>query len=764
MSFQSHRQQTNSNSSGGDPLGVTDTDSKETPSPPPLPARPAKVELGTHEMLRELRRPSSSTSMPTTATPGSSSSASFPSTGFSRIRKVSHGNVSKQTTKATAALPEPKKEELSMLPHDSLGRKLWCYFQVDPGMADVRDLVADNSTAVLVLSQSAHRHTNASLDMSAAVNDNVLFLDHPLDSDQSKFTTASGIYGSADQSSVNAIGMLPPMEDIMLAISDTDAPRATIFDVLDEDMTASPALVRLRVAHNVKCSLPDGRGVQAMVISGGPLEKSLVVDSAVTTLSSRIYDGMDSVYSTLLPQATESITTDDYVKVDIEQIMQFAHGIEMRTHPVAPDVESGKAEQQPGGSEVRKKLSWIIPNPRPSSSSSTTNKMDVDTETWQALVLQLQEHLMGYINRLDKDTSMCGDIESRRKICVALLECVEKPTMESLYHTLFAPKQTAGKYDDLAQDEQFASKVAALNMADIKLIHLGLDTPLQEDLQQICMEAGQLLNRMNDARCPAEKLKQIVDAHKCVVDRMDRLNERIKGSQTGDLPLLSADGILPLLIYSVIKSNPSRFISNLRYIQRYRTRTLLASQYEYCMTNTQAIASFVDTVDARQLGLSAEVSSSALAMERVMHPALASLHNLLVNNVVSNMGIDVVQGVADGGKKVAVGVYDATLGKLIDTSSQLIFKTAPWKTTATSPTEREMDEKKVVIGQEDVISGVRTVLNDASQQLALPNPKRAPPKIHDKFLDTTTKTEDLTAEDISLLLKSYQELASFYSS
>ncbi|KAI8319263.1 hypothetical protein GQ54DRAFT_244827, partial [Martensiomyces pterosporus] len=57
------------------------------------------------------------------------------------------------------------------------------------------------------------------------------------------------------------------------------------------------------------------------------------------------------------------------------------------------------------------------------------------------------------------------------------------------------------------------------------------------------------------------------------------------GDSESDDTLLSADSILPLLIYSVVKANPPRFISNLRYIQRYRTRALLTSQFEYCMTN-----------------------------------------------------------------------------------------------------------------------------------------------------------------------------------
>ncbi|KAJ2395470.1 hypothetical protein GGI23_004288, partial [Coemansia sp. RSA 2559] len=198
----------------------------------------------------------------------------------------------------------------------------------------------------------------------------------------------------------------------------------------------------------------------------------------------------------------------------------------------------------------------------------------------------------------------------------------------------------------------------------------------------------------------------------------------------------------------------------------------------YCLTNALAAASFVDSVDAKKLGLSAELSSSAL--ERAMPPALAALHSLLVNNVVSNVGMEVVQGVADGSRKVAVGVFDATLGKLIDSSSQFIFK-GGWR----SPSEREMQQQQAVdtemddavdektVDQDNVILGVRNVLNSASVQLshgikghlprrgsaAATKSASAPPKINERFLNV--QADDLTIKEVTQLLASYKELANY---
>ncbi|KAJ1980506.1 hypothetical protein H4R34_002433, partial [Dimargaris verticillata] len=81
------------------------------------------------------------------------------------------------------------------------------------------------------------------------------------------------------------------------------------------------------------------------------------------------------------------------------------------------------------------------------------------------------------------------------------------------------------------------------------------------------------------------------------------------------LATLSADDLLPLMIYTVVRYNPPRLVSNLRYLQRYlyherQTRGIPA----YCLTTLAAAASFVETVDFAALGLGAHqlVASPAL--------------------------------------------------------------------------------------------------------------------------------------------------------
>ncbi|EGG06214.1 uncharacterized protein MELLADRAFT_71963, partial [Melampsora larici-populina 98AG31] len=47
----------------------------------------------------------------------------------------------------------------------------------------------------------------------------------------------------------------------------------------------------------------------------------------------------------------------------------------------------------------------------------------------------------------------------------------------------------------------------------------------------------------------------------------------------------STDLILPILIYMIIKSNPTNLISNLRYIRRNRFKQFLKGESDYCLVN-----------------------------------------------------------------------------------------------------------------------------------------------------------------------------------
>ncbi|WVF68072.1 hypothetical protein IAT40_002835 [Kwoniella sp. CBS 6097] len=64
-----------------------------------------------------------------------------------------------------------------------------------------------------------------------------------------------------------------------------------------------------------------------------------------------------------------------------------------------------------------------------------------------------------------------------------------------------------------------------------------------------------------------------------------------------------ADLILPIIIYSVVKSNPPQLASQLMYLRRYRSAICLTGEASYAIVNLTAVVEFIEHVDLAELGL-----------------------------------------------------------------------------------------------------------------------------------------------------------------
>lgn len=73
-------------------------------------------------------------------------------------------------------------------------------------------------------------------------------------------------------------------------------------------------------------------------------------------------------------------------------------------------------------------------------------------------------------------------------------------------------------------------------------------------------------------------------------------------SRTSSPTPVSGDIILPLMIFSVVKANPSHFVSHLLYTQRFRNQRI-GGEESYCLVNLMAVADFLENVDLKVLGL-----------------------------------------------------------------------------------------------------------------------------------------------------------------
>ena len=138
---------------------------------------------------------------------------------------------------------------------------------------------------------------------------------------------------------------------------------------------------------------------------------------------------------------------------------------------------------------------------------------------------------------------------------------------------------------------------------------------------------------------------------------------------------VSGDVILPLMIYSVVKSNPPHLLSHLLYIQRFRNESF-GGEESYCLINLLAAAEFLENVDLAVLGLQAEgVDTSDLTPLPVARSRSASVDGILPTPATpgSESGAAArlrgrveqqVDAIAGSANKVLSGVVDSSFGVL----------------------------------------------------------------------------------------------------
>ncbi|KAI9895010.1 MAG: hypothetical protein M1814_000232 [Vezdaea aestivalis] len=190
-----------------------------------------------------------------------------------------------------------------------------------------------------------------------------------------------------------------------------------------------------------------------------------------------------------------------------------------------------------------------------------------------------------------------------------LEEAVERRACEKIYSRIWRHRST----DDEERDEKLRSRTAALAVVGIGLQDLGIDMnddalgTKQQDIKNKLEGARASLAKMSDERWPLAKLKHLEAAHKSIVETLSHFRSSSS----------SADEILPALIYTLITSPPQgiNVISNVLFIQRFRSIDKIDGEAAYCLTNLEAAISFLDTVDLASLRES-ELSNQAITQPR----------------------------------------------------------------------------------------------------------------------------------------------------
>lgn len=345
-----------------------------------------------------------------------------------------------------------------------------------------------------------------------------------------------------------------------------------------------------------------------------------------------------------------------------------------------------------------------------------------------------------------------------------LIEFIESRITGEYHLTLFQPKQS----DDAIRDESFSSRIAALNLANFKLDHLGVYFDLEKHVHLIetIDSVGPDFVQLDGAKVPLEKLNIILNLHQRIIQAIDQLQQpppgaSITSSRDSSVssfapPIaINADSLLPLLIFVVVKANPPNLISNLRFIQRFRYEHFLTEQYSYALTNMMAIVSFIENVDFNSLGLSSEihlspVEDSSFTQSLLSWPGLPSLP------LAGRVGKEIVGATGEGFKAIS-GVANMMLGRFLptrvstarevqDTSSSYSFNPLPYLTSHLTTGFRSTKGKHVDQSEEnakEILKSIRRL-------------KIRPPS--EKF--NQISSSELRVSDIGELLDDYHRISS----
>ncbi|SCV02014.1 LAME_0G20010g1_1 [Lachancea meyersii CBS 8951] len=186
-------------------------------------------------------------------------------------------------------------------------------------------------------------------------------------------------------------------------------------------------------------------------------------------------------------------------------------------------------------------------------------------------------------------------------------EGIEKLIMGKLYNQCFSPcveQRFQGKIDpshhqDLKRDEKLRLRREEYAFIDPGL--LEIPNSLTHRLHKFTRLSGKELSRINEYKAPRDKMVCVLNACRVLFGFLKH-----SGLENG-----GADAFIPVLVYTVLKSDVRSLISNLNYIERFRYSEFLHGESAYYLSSTQGAADFVANLGRESLHITDEAAFQA---------------------------------------------------------------------------------------------------------------------------------------------------------
>lgn len=170
-------------------------------------------------------------------------------------------------------------------------------------------------------------------------------------------------------------------------------------------------------------------------------------------------------------------------------------------------------------------------------------------------------------------------------------EGLEKFLLSRLHHMIFGVDES-----DVQQDAELHQRISSLSWVSFE--HLGVPA-IDPSLLNLAIKE---LRSVDDYKSPHDKLVCILNASRVI---NDVLKLALEDSGARGRPL-SADDFLPILIFSVLRANPTRLVSNVEFVAEFRHPSRLNGEDAYFFTTLQSAVAFVSEISPKVLEVSQE--------------------------------------------------------------------------------------------------------------------------------------------------------------
>lgn len=178
-------------------------------------------------------------------------------------------------------------------------------------------------------------------------------------------------------------------------------------------------------------------------------------------------------------------------------------------------------------------------------------------------------------------------------------EGIEKLVMGKLYPKCFSP--CLAEYHvstdpthaaDLVKDAQLSEKTLEFRFLSPQHLEI-LPALINAKLDNFVLLSGKELRKINNYKSPRDKMVCVLNCCKVLFGIL----KHSKAAHGG------ADDFVPLLIYTLLKSNVKNLVSNVNYIERFRYPPFLQGEGAYYLSTLQGAINFILDMDKDSLSI-----------------------------------------------------------------------------------------------------------------------------------------------------------------